>query len=100
MARNKRINAFREAQQSTRTQKLAARIGASEYADGSYFTTRDWFNGKNYGEALLGQAVAARGNGRPKIAKAYERMARNNGATADDFKNYRGNLKAAGLSVG
>lgn len=86
-----------------RTQRLSQSLGAAEWADGSYFTTRDWMgNGtqRDYAEALLTQAQAARENGRPKIAKAYERMARNNGADAGQFKEYRSNIRELGLSVG
>jgi len=85
-----------------RTQRLAQSIGAAEWADGSFFTTRDWMGDtqRDYARALLVQAQAARANGRPKIAKAYERMARNNGADAGQFKEYRSDVRGLGLSVG
>ena len=86
-----------------RTQELAYKLGASEWADGSFFGTGDWMgkgSQSDYAEALLGQARAARENGRPKIAKAYERFAKNNGATAAMLKEYRSDVRAEGLSVG
>ncbi|MBQ9340040.1 MAG: hypothetical protein IJS13_06890 [Paludibacteraceae bacterium] len=64
--------------------------------------TSDWMGDsqQDYAEALLVQAHSARINGRPKIAKAYERFAKNNGATAAMLKEYRSDVRADGLSVG
>lgn len=64
--------------------------------------TSDWMGDsqQDYARALLVQAHSARFYGRPKIAKAYERFAKNNGATAAMLKEYRSDVRADGLSVG
>ena len=102
MPRRNRMSRLMLGAENSRTQRLAQSIGAAEWADGSFFTTRDWMGDtqRDYARALLVQAEAARANGRPKIAKAYERMARNNGADAGQLKEYRSNVRELGLSVG
>ena len=90
-------------------EKLTARLGIGDWSDGHKMgavsdlmqkETTAAARSTEYARAMLEEAKQARFLSRPKMAKAYERFAKNNGATTAQLKEYRSDLRAEGLSVG